>query len=231
MSLYPINLNLTDRLCLVIGGGAVALRKIRSLSACGAEVRVISPELVPELEILARQGEIEWFQRGFVEGDLKGVFLVFAATSSSDVQSRVAEEAEKNSVLVNSANDPQRSDFHVPAHFRRGKMLVTVSTGGGSPALARKIRQQLEETFEPGYAAVIELLAMIRDQIVRRDNDFGAHGRLFRRLLEKGVVEQVLNAQWFDLQILLLQELPQDVDAVNIMREFLEKHDQTDVLK
>ncbi|MGW8193671.1 MAG: precorrin-2 dehydrogenase/sirohydrochlorin ferrochelatase family protein [Desulforhopalus sp.] len=231
MALYPVNLNLTDRLCVVVGGGNVALRKTRSLSACGAEVRVISPEVVPELEVLARQGNIELFQREFVEGDLQGVFLVFAATGDRVVQDRIMKEAAKYNALVNNVNNPLLSHFHVPAHFRRGKMLVTVSTSGGSPALARKIRQQLEETFEPGYDAVVELLAMIRDEIVGRDDDFPAHGRLFRTLLDQGLVDQVLNQQWFELQILLLQELPENVNAVEVMKGFLEKFDPANGLK
>ena len=86
MLLYPVNLNITDKLCLVVGGGAVALRKTKSLLAGGAKIRVISPEVHSELNTLAQNKEIEWFERGFVEGDLKGAFLVFAATNNHDVQ-------------------------------------------------------------------------------------------------------------------------------------------------
>lgn len=228
MPLYPVNLNLTSRLCLVVGGGPVALRKTKGLLAGGADVRVISPEIVPDLAMLVQQGAVEWFERGFVEGDLEGVFLVFAATNNRETQVKIMAEAADHEVLVNSVDDPRGSDFHVPAHFRRGNMLVTVATGGGSPALARVLRKKLEETLDPAYEAVVDLMGMIRDEIVVRDDNFDAHGRLFRRLLEQNLVELTLKAQWFDLQVMLLQELPKDVDAVLLMRKFLENHDRSE---
>ncbi len=228
MSLYPVNLNITDKLCLVVGGGAVALRKVKSLLAGGAKIRVISPEILFELNVLAQTAKIEWFARGFVEGDVKGAFLVFAATNNSAVQALIEQEAAKYSVLLNSADDPQNSHFHVPAHFRRGKMLITVSTGGGSPALARKIRQQLEVEFVPEYEIVVELLSLIRERVVGLDDTSSVHGQLFRKLLQLGIVELVLEAKWFDLQMMLLRELPESADAVTLMKRFLEKYDQAD---
>jgi precorrin-2 dehydrogenase/sirohydrochlorin ferrochelatase len=227
MLLYPVNLNINEKLCLVIGGGAVALRKIRSLLDGGASVRVISPVLEPELKVLARRRKIDWIERGFVEGDLKGAFLVFAATDNRAVQDQIMKESAKYSVLINSADDPPNSQFHVPAHFRRGQMLVTVSTGGGSPALAKNIRLQLEKEIAPEYEAVVELLSQIRNRVVSQDNNFLSHAELFRRLLQQGIVEQVLGAQWFDLQMMLLQELPESVDAVALMKQFLQKYDKS----
>ena len=227
MLLYPVNLNIADKLCLVVGGGTVALRKTKSLLAVGGRIRVISPEVHSELSVLAQNEEIEWFDRGFVEGDLKGVFLVFAATNRHEVQALITEEAAKYSVLMNSADDPLNSHFHVPAHFRRGRMLVTVSTGGSSPALAKKIRQGLELELVPEYELVVELLSLIREQIVRLGGDSALNGDLFRRLLQHEIVELILEANWFDLQMMLLRELPDSVDAVTLMKKFLEKYDHS----
>jgi precorrin-2 dehydrogenase/sirohydrochlorin ferrochelatase len=223
--LYPVNLNIYAKLCLVVGGGAVALRKTKSLLAGGAKIRVISPEVHPELRALARLKEIEWFERGFVEGDLKGAFLVFSATNNREVQGLIAREATKYSVLLNSADDPRNSHFHVPAHFRRGKMLVTVSTGGSSPALAKKIRKRLESAIVPEYELVVDLLSLIREKVVMQDGDSQANGDFFAGLLQQGIVDLVLQANWFDLQMMLLRELPESVDAVALMKKFLEKHD------
>jgi precorrin-2 dehydrogenase/sirohydrochlorin ferrochelatase len=223
MSLYPVNLNIADKLCLVVGGGAVALRKTKSLLVCGARIRVISPEIHSELDALARNNEIEWFARGFVEGDVKGAFLVFAATDNPDTQLLITKEAVKYSVLLNSADDPQQSHFHVPAHFRRGKMLVTVSTGGSSPALAQRIRQQLERELVPEYAIVVELLSLIREKVIGLNDDSVANGELFRRLLQQGIVELVLNSNWFELQMMLLRELPEEAGAVELMKKIVEK--------
>ena len=194
MSYYPINVRIAKRLCLVIGGGAVALRKVKGLLQAGARVRVISPEVVPELQSLSDSQKIEWLRRGYVEGDLRGAFLAFAGTDDRSVQAMVMREAEKTSVLINSADDPYSSDFHIPAHFRRGQMLVTVSTGGGSPALAKKIREQLEIDIVPEYGAVVDLLAKIREQIVDRNDDSDSHAELFRRLLQLGIVDLLLEA-------------------------------------
>lgn len=229
MSYYPINIRIADRLCLVIGGGSVALRKVKGLLQAGARVRVISPEVEPELQRMSELQEIEWLEREYVEGDLRGAFLAFAVTDNSGVQDIIMTEAERSAVLMNSADDPQRSDFHVPAHFRRGKMLITVSTGGGSPALAKRIREQLEDNIVPEYEAVVDLLSLIRNQVVGRNDDSASHAELFRRLLHAGVVDLLLEAKWFELQMLLLRELPDDIDAVALMRQFLEKHDKTGI--
>ncbi len=226
MLLYPVNLNIADKLCLVVGGGAVALRKTKSLLAGGARIRVISPEVHSELNVLAKNNEIEWFERGFVEGDLKGSFMVFAATNNRDIQLLITKEAAKYSVLLNSADDPQKSQFHVPAHFRRGKMLVTVSTGGSSPALAKRIRQQLEIELVPEYAIVVELFSLIRKEVVGPSEDSVSNSELFRRLFQQGIVELVLKSNWFDLQMLLLRELPESTDAVGLVKKILEKYDK-----
>lgn len=229
MYYYPINIRIANRLCLVIGGGPVAVRKVKGLLQGGARVRVISPEVEPELRRLSEFQDIEWLEREYAEGDLRGAFLAFAVTDDNGVQDKIMREAERSTVLLNSADDPRRSDFHVPAHFRRGKMLITVSTGGGSPALAKKIREQLEDSIVPEYEAVVDLLSLIRNEVVGRNDDSAAHAELFRRLLQAGVVDLLLQARWFDLQMLLLRELPEDIDAVALMRHFLEKHDKTGV--
>jgi precorrin-2 dehydrogenase/sirohydrochlorin ferrochelatase len=232
MSLYPVNLSIADKLCLIIGGGNVALRKTKSLLAAasvgiGPKIRVISPEAHAELKVLAQKNEIELFEREFVEGDLKSAFLVFAATNSHDTQMLITREAAKYSVLLNSADDPGGSHFHVPAHFRRGKMLITVSTGGSSPALAKRIRQQLEREVVPEYEIVVELLSLIREKIVSQESDSFANAELFRRLLQLGIIELTLDANWFELQMMLLRELPESADAVMIVKTILEKHDKS----
>jgi precorrin-2 dehydrogenase/sirohydrochlorin ferrochelatase len=227
MPFYPVNLQITNRLCIVVGGGGVALRKVRSLLECRARIRVISPSLEPELRFLAEQQRIEWLKRDYVEGDLRGAFLVFAVTNDRTVQNLIMKEADGTAALLNSADDPHGSDFHVPAHFRRGRMLITVSTGGGSPALAKKIREQLEEFIGPEYEAVVDLLGLVRQRVLEQQETGSADGELFRRLLQMGVVDLLLAKNWFELQMLLLRELPAGVDAVALVRRFLEMHDRS----
>lgn len=226
MPFYPVNLRINNRLCVVVGGGGVALRKVKSLLEAEAKVRVISPKLGAELGLLAESGKIEWIKRGYAEGDLKGAFLVFAATNDRKIQSCVQREAVRTAAILNSADDPGGSDFHVPAHFRRGKMLITISTGGGSPALAKKIRLQLEEEIGPEYEAVVDLLGLIRARLLDGPEQAATHADLFRRLLHMGIVDLLLQSNWFELQMLLLRELPEQIDAVELVRQFLEKHDK-----
>ncbi len=224
-ALYPINLKLCDRLCVVIGGGDVASRKIKNLLTCGAVVRVVSPYVQTDLKKLILDRRLEWLEREYVEGDLREAFLAFAATSDPDVQQQVKEEAAKCNIILNSADDPAGSDFHVPAHFRRGEMLVTVSTSGSSPALSSRIREWLEQEIGPDYEAVVGFLAIVRDAVVSRDNDSITHRELFQNLLNLDIVKLISDGNWFDLQMLLLQELPGDVDSIALIRRFLDTYD------
>ena len=145
MSLYPVHLAIEGQLCLVIGGGSVATRKVESLLPCGAVIRVISPAAGCRILELAEAGLLEWQQRNYHQGDLQGAKLVFAATDSQDVQDRIVREANGSGILVNVVTRPEACTFQVPASLRHGDLLITVATGGGSPALAARIRQELEQ--------------------------------------------------------------------------------------
>ncbi len=150
--LYPIFLDLSGRRCVVVGGGEVAGRKARKLSQARARVVVISPEIGAELESVA----VEVHRLLYAEGDLEGAFLAFAATDSREVNAAVAREAKERGIPVNVADKPSEGDFALPSTLRRGGLQVAVSTGGASPALARRIRHQLEVLFEPEWAGVVE---------------------------------------------------------------------------
>lgn len=226
MPLYPVNLNITNRLCVVIGGGSVAFRKVKTLLDCEAVVRIVSPYVEPGLKKIILEKQIEWFEREYAKGDLQGAFLAFAATGAPDVQLQVKEEAQKYQALLNSADDPVGSDFHVPAHFRRGKMLVTVSTGGGSPAMSKQIRERLELDFGSEYEAVVDLLAMVREDVVSSDVDSSTRRRLFHNLLKVDLPGLIRESNWFDLQMVLLQELPENIDAVTLIKRFLDEHEK-----
>lgn len=165
MSYYPIFLDLKGRPCLVVGGGEVAQRKVASLTEAGARVRVVSPSLTPELRSLAENGEIEHQPRPFSSGDLQGVFLAIAATDDPKVNRQVAEAARRAGVLVNVVDEPSQCDFIVPAVLRRGELVIAVSTGGLSPALARRVREELERSFGPEYARLAELVSHLRREL------------------------------------------------------------------
>jgi precorrin-2 dehydrogenase / sirohydrochlorin ferrochelatase len=151
-------LDLSGRRCVVVGGGAVATRKARKLLQAGAEVAVISPEVLPELEGMG----VETSRRPYEYGDLEGADLAFAATDSREVNAAVAREARERGVRVNVADRPSEGDFAVPSTLRRGGLQVAVSTGGASPTLARRIRDELEASFGPEWAGVVEELETVR---------------------------------------------------------------------
>jgi len=166
-SYYPIYLNVSDRKCIVIGGGEIALRKVQILLEYGAEVDVISPELAPELIKLAQDNQISTFTREYKDGDLKKAFVAIAATDSDEINRQVAAEARRRSILINVVDDAKYSDFIVPSVMRRGDITITVSTSGKSPALARKLRMQIEDEIGDEYIALTELIAEVRSQIIK----------------------------------------------------------------
>jgi precorrin-2 dehydrogenase / sirohydrochlorin ferrochelatase len=159
---YPIFLNLLGKKCVVVGGGEVALRKAKTLLDSGADVTVISPALHPDLAAYAGKKALRMIQRTYKPGDLKGAVLVIAGTDDRKINRRVAEEAKKTGALVNVVDDPEPSDFIVPSFFRKGELTLAVSTGGVSPALARKIRTKLEEDYSEVYAALLPLIGEVR---------------------------------------------------------------------
>ena len=145
-------MNLAGRRCVVVGGGEVASRKARKLSLAGAEVVVISPEVRPELA----GGGFEVRERPYRAGDLEGARLAFTATDSREVNAAVAREARERGIPVNVADRPSEGDFALPSTLRRGGLQVAVSTGGASPALAKRIRGELEGLFGPEWEAIVE---------------------------------------------------------------------------
>lgn len=212
MNLYPVNLNIHHKLCLVVGGGEVAGRKIQSLINCGARVVVVSPAVTASIEDMAESGEIELNKRHFYPDDLEGAFLVFAVTNDPEVQRHVVNEADKRNILVNIADDPASCSFQVPARVRRGNFLLTVSTGGSSPALAAKLRKDLEEEYGLEYEHFVNLLARIREKVVVDGNTSASHKVLFEKLLQLNILKRIQKEDWAALQHELSSILPEGLD-------------------
>lgn len=162
MKRYPVNLSIEGRACLVVGGGAVASRKVRELLECGGAVTVTSPGLEPYLDGLARDGSIIHINRDFSAGGTRGFFLVIAATDDDALNETIGEEAAAHGTLVNVASAGAHSVFTNPAVLRRGELMITVSTGATSPALSRLIKRELEALYGPEYGLLAEITAAIR---------------------------------------------------------------------
>jgi len=165
---YPMFLNISRKKCVVVGGGHIALRKVRALLEHGASVEVISPDLCPELIELEKSGRIGILHRQYQPGDLQKALIAIAATDNSDINQQVIKEAQGKAVLVNAVDDPGNSDFIVPSYVRRGDITIAVSTAGRSPALARKIRARLEKELGDEYASLVNLIGEVRAEVRRQ---------------------------------------------------------------
>jgi len=191
MRYYPVNLNIKGRHCLVVGGGAVGTRKVVSLLECGARVSVISPEVTDRLNGLSNQGKIKLELRPFKESDLECVFLVIGATDDEILNRRIHGSAEKRGLLCNIADRPEICNFILPAVVRRGSLIISISTSGRSPAMAKKLRKDLELQFGQEYKVLLQLMGAIRQKLLSQAHAPEAHKPLFESLLNAGLIELV----------------------------------------
>src|SRR6476660_5718740 len=155
---YIACLRLTGRRCVVIGGGDVGLEKVEGLLACDADVTLIAPAAHPSLAELAGEGSIRWEQREYESGDLDGALIAIAATSDTDVNIRVFDDAERRAMLVNVVDVPPLCNFILPAIVRTGPLAIAISTAGASPALAKRMKSEVAELFGEEYAELAVIL-------------------------------------------------------------------------
>lgn len=162
---FPVNLLVRGRRCLVVGAGPVATRKVEGLLAAGAVVDVVAPVATPVVESLAAAGAVTLHRREFAIGDVDGAWLVVTATGDPEVDRAVYEAGEAARVWVNSADSPAHCSFTLMSTSRRGDIVVTIGTGGRSPALAQHLRRRIEELVGPEYETVLDLLAEVRESV------------------------------------------------------------------
>src|SRR5487761_700269 len=165
MSLFPMFVKLEGRRVLVVGAGSVGEAKIESLLATAAAVRVVAPKATPRVREWARERRIEWHAREYTPADFAGVFLVIAATNSPALHDDIYLEARSRGVLCNAVDEPERCDFYFPAVVRRGELQIAISTGGGWPALAQRLRKELEQQFGPEWEEWLKQLGRSREEL------------------------------------------------------------------
>jgi precorrin-2 dehydrogenase / sirohydrochlorin ferrochelatase len=165
MTLFPMFMKLEGRSCLVVGAGTIGEPKISSLIAAGASIRVVAPHATAAVAEWAQTRAITWEARTFNGADLDGTFMVIAATNSRDVNAVIFHEARERNILCNVVDDPEYCDFYYPAVVRRGDLQLAISTNGQSPALAQRIRRELEIQFGPEYGEWLEELGRKRQQL------------------------------------------------------------------
>ncbi len=167
-SYYPVFLDLKGRLCVIIGGGQVAERKINPLLECGAQVTIISPQVTSSIQQWSNEGRLVWKARHYTQGDLEGVYLAIAATDEFQVNEAITREAAVEKVLLNVVDNTPLCNFIAPSIVKRGDVVVAISTGGASPALARKLREELESSELLDYADLAGVLSQARKEVKGR---------------------------------------------------------------
>jgi siroheme synthase-like protein len=187
--LLPIFVKLEGSPCLVVGGGAIGLQKVRSLLECGAHITVVAPDVRDEIRKLEERGSITWHRRDYVVADIAGQRLVIAATNDPQVNHAVYSDAVAAGVLANAVDDPPFCDFYFGSVVRRGPLQIGISTAGESPALAQRLRQQLELLIDEGTGAWLERLGALRREVLATHPAGEERNSLLRTLASREVCD------------------------------------------
>jgi len=192
MSLFPIFVKLKGRLVVVIGGGKIAEEKIPGVLSAGARIRLFAPSITPQIAEWVRFGKIDWLPKKFAPADLQGAFLVIAATSAAGVNASVFREAEARGILCNAVDDIKNCHFYYGSIVQRGDLQIAISTNGKSPALAQRLRKELDAQFVPEYEAWVQWLGAARDALRASGMNSEATKKLLHELAGPHMFEEFL---------------------------------------
>jgi precorrin-2 dehydrogenase/sirohydrochlorin ferrochelatase len=193
---YPIYLDITDKRCIVIGGGDVAERKVERLLEFGARVAVVGKTLTHTLETMKREGRIDHIDADYDKTCIDGAFLVIGATDNDDVNKNISRDAKDKGILVNIVDDPDNCDFILPSIFTRGDLLISISTGGKSPALAKKIRQEMEKYYGPEFQIFVTIMGSLREKLLLKGYSSDTNKRLFDSVIYSDILQHIQNKDW-----------------------------------
>ena len=207
MRYYPIHLDIQNRNCLVVGGGGVGTRKVTTLLNCGAKVTVVSPEISQRLHNLAETAPLTLKSRPYRCADLEGMFLVIGATDDETLNAQISSDAERRNTLCNIADRPEKCNFILPSILRRDDLVITISTSGRSPALAKKLRKTLERRFGPEYGDFLKLMGAIRSKLLSQAHEPEAHKPLFEQLIDSNLIALIQAGKTEDINALLAKIL------------------------
>lgn len=212
---YPVFLKLQGKKCVIVGAGEVAERKAARLLECGAEVAVIGREPAPGLRALAREGRLEHITADYDEtlvSIFKGAYLVISATDDRSVNESVRDAAQREGVPVNVVDDPQLCDFILPSIVQKGALQIAISTGGASPALARKIRIGLEREFGDEYALFLDIMGELRARIVGKGRPSSENKKVFEAVVNSEILDLLREKKWDEARRVILKLTGEDID-------------------
>jgi precorrin-2 dehydrogenase/sirohydrochlorin ferrochelatase len=207
MRYYPIHLDIQNRHCLVVGGGGVGTRKVKTLLKCGAKVTVVSPEISDRLQNLAESARLTLKPRPYQTEDIEGMFLVIGASDDETLNRQISSDAERRNTLCNIADRPEKCNFILPSIVRRDDLVITISTSGRSPALAKKLRKKLERRFGPEYGDFLKLMGAIRSKLLSQAHEPEVHKPLFEQLIDSNLIVLIQEGKTEDINALLAKIL------------------------
>ena len=202
---YPIMINISEKKCVVIGGGQVAERKVSSLLVYGAQVTVISPELTEKLKQFYGEKRISYMNKTYDRGDLKDFYLVYVAVGNPVVNKACLEEAQEGNKLINVVDVPDMCEFIVPASIKKGDLTVSISTNGKSPMLCRKIREDIEELLEDINEEYIDILADLRNIIRNEIHDIDKRKRILEKIVYNDIIDRIKTGEAINLKEALFE--------------------------
>jgi precorrin-2 dehydrogenase/sirohydrochlorin ferrochelatase len=217
MRYFPVNLDIKGRSCLVVGGGSVGFRKVKTLLSCGALVTVVSPEITLQLKELVESGDVTWHERGYKDSDLTGAFLVIGATNDDRLNEQVSKDAGRFNLLCNIADRPAACNFILPAIIERGDLVIAISTSGRSPAFAKQLRKELEMQFGEEYTELLRLMGAIRAKLLAEAHEPEAHKPLFEKLIGGGLLASIKEKDTDGINRLLLETLGAGYELNNLI--------------
>lgn len=205
MKYYPIFLDIRKRKCLVVGGGAVGMRKALLLEKSQADVTLVSPDI--NENVIQEHPGIRFLKKTYAADDISGMFFVFAATDNAVLNAEIREDARQQDVLCNVADAPDSGDFLLPSVMERGDLSIAVSTGGKSPAMARTIKKELEAHYGCEYEVFLNLMGRVRTWLLEKGHDPQAHKKIFYQLIEKDLPGLIREKDQAGVEIALIQVL------------------------
>ena len=219
MRYYPINLDIHDRNCLVVGGGGVGTRKVKTLLDCGARVTLVSPKVSPQLRDLAASGDIILKVRSYQSDDLSNMFLVIGATDDEKLNKQISSDADRLNTLCNIADRPEVCNFILPSIVHRDDLVITISTSGQSPAMAKKLRKSLENQFGKEYGTLLRLMGAIRKKLLQQAHEPEAHKPLFEQLINSDLIGMIQENKNDDINALLFDILGEGFKFEELMHK------------
>ena len=219
MSYYPVFLQLENKIALVVGGGKVAQRKVETLLRYGASIHIVSKVLTDKLKQLIEINKVRLLGEEMREEFLDGVFIVIAATDDKELNSKVSESARKRGLLVNAVDQPADCNFIVPSIVRKGALSIAISTSGMSPALAKKIRKELDGQFGNEYETFLNVMGSLRKEVLAMGLSQEENSRIFHEIVDGGIIEALARNDLPKVESSLARILPQGINIKDLLSD------------